>query len=158
MCVCGCDRLGGLAILVQAGTATAMLSGNLYELGSNSVLLLLLRPCYYSSYVVVLFVLLLVFSVSIKWGLSENPCLRFIYTKTKYNIMCQKPCARKLRVSTAQGWRKPLIHELWLNASHVVNSENSKLRGESAQASRKRRASSAQARVAVVSLWLILAP
>ena len=68
--------------------------------------------------------------------------------------MCQKPCARKLRASTAQGWRKPLIHELWLNASHVVNGENSKLHGESAQASRKRRASSAQARIAVVSLCL----
>ena len=66
LCVCGCDRLGGLAILVQAGTATAMLWGNLYELGSNSVLLLLPRPCYYSCYVVVLFVLLSVFSVSIK--------------------------------------------------------------------------------------------
>ena len=72
------------------------------------------------------------------WGLSENPCLRFIQTKTKYKIMCQKPCARKLRASTAQGWRKPLIHELWLNASHVVNSENSRLHGESAQAPRKR--------------------
>ena len=74
-------------------------------------------------------------------GVVRKPLFTIYINETKYNIMCQKPYARKLRASTAQGWRKPLIHELWLNASHVVNSENSRLHGESAQASRKLRAS-----------------
>ena len=31
---------------------------------------------------------------------------KFESTKPRYKIICQKPCARKLRASTAQGWRK----------------------------------------------------
>ena len=39
-------------------------------------------------------------------GCPKTPVYNSRSTKTKCNTICQKPCARKFRARTAQGWRK----------------------------------------------------